>query len=188
MTVLFERTIRSGDLEYRILADLDDAAISEERLRLTIEGAVRPMPDGTWAEEAIELIVDLVQSFVEIRVNERTIATIPLTLPVPDDTDFLGNGSDVVADDVILDGALGPSAIETIIHLFPTDPFLGCIVKGAISTTVGQTIRCWRTTPPDEPVSQRLGDIRSCLREHGLRMALTFMYRAGRCTLLGGIG
>ena len=107
---------------------------------------------------------------------------------VQDAADFLGNDIDVAADDGSFESALGTSGVEEIIHLFPADPFLGCIVKSAVSTVVGQTIRCWRTTPREAPVTQRVRDIGGCLREYGLRMALTFMYRAGRCALLAGLG
>lgn len=188
MAVLLERTIRSRDLEYRVVADLDDAAIMDNLLRVTIQGSVRRLPDGPWLEETLELTVDVERSIVEVRARDRVIGTIPLTLPLSDVADFLGNDIDVAADDGMLEGALGPSGVEEIIHLFPADPFLGCIVKGAVSTIVGQTIRCWRTTRREAPVTQRVRDIGGCLREYGLRMALTFVYRAGRCALLAGLG
>lgn len=187
MAILFERTIRSKDLEYRVIAGLDDAAIMEDQLRLSVAGSVRHLPNGEWREETIDLLVDLGRSVIEVRVRDRPIATVPLTSPLPDITDFLGNGSDISADDMILDGELGTAAIEELIHLIPTDPFFGCIVKGAISTAIGQTIRCWRTTRREAPISQRIRDIGGCLREYGLRMALTFMYRVGRCAAFAGL-
>lgn len=187
MAILFERTIRNNDLEYRVIADLDDAAIMNDQLRLSVAGSVRQLPDGEWRKETIELLGDFGRSVIELRVRNRPIATVPLTLPLPDITDFLGNGSDISADDMILDQALEPAVIEELIHLIPTDPLFGCLVKGAISTTIGQTIRCWRTTRREAPISQRIRDIAGCLREYGLRMALTFMYRVGRCVALAGL-
>jgi len=189
MAVLFERTIPSRDREYRVVADLDDAAIMDDQLRMAVKGAVRQLPDGAWQEETIELTVDLGRSVIEVRVRGSggIVATVPLNLPLPDVADFYGNGSDIAADDVIIDGALGPSAIEQIIQLIPVDPFFGCIIKGAISTAIGQTIRCWRTTRREAPAAQRVRDVGGCLREYGVRMALTFMYRVGRCTLSAGL-
>lgn len=189
MAILFERSIRYRDLEYQVVAELDDAAIMNNELRLTVQAAVRKLPDGPSVKETLELAVDVERSLVEIRrEGGKVIATIPLTLPLPDSTDFAGNDIDVAADDRIFEDALGTSAAEELIHLIPTDPFLGCIVKGAVSTVVGQTIRCWRMTARDAPLNQRVRDIAGCLREYGLRMALTFMYRAGRCSLMGGVG
>jgi hypothetical protein len=189
MAILFERTIRYRDLEYRVVAELDDAAMMNDLLRLTVQGAVRKLPDGPWAQQTLELVVDVARSLVEIRrEGGKVIATIPLTLPLPDSTDFAGNDIDVLADDKLFDGALGTSAAEELIHLIPTDPFFGCIVKGAVSTVVGQTIRCWRSTARNAPLNQRVRDIAGCLREYGLRMALTFLYRAGRCSLMAGMG
>ena len=188
MAILFERLIRHRGTEYRIVADLDDAAIGDGALRVTIQASVRSLPDGPWLEEALDLVVDLTRSLVEVVVKGRVIATVPFTLPLADSADFLGNDIDVIVDDGVIEHAMGAHGIEALIHLIPADPFIGCIVKSAVSTAIGQIIRCWRSAPKGGPMSQLTHDIGSCLREHGLRMALTFLYRAGRCAVLVGMG
>ncbi|MCS6306304.1 MAG: hypothetical protein H8K07_21975 [Nitrospira sp.] len=184
MAGLFERTIRTNDLEYRVVANFDDAAIMDNRLRLLVVGSVRKLSSGDWYEETIELVGNFERSVIELRVRGMPIAMVPLNVPLPDINDFLGNGSDLSVDDTHIDSALGTTAIETLIHLVPTDPFLGCIIKGAVSTVVGQTIRCWRTMPTEGRIQQRIRSIGNCLREYGMRMTLTFMYRAGRCAVV----
>ena len=188
MATLFERTIRRGELEYRITTDFDDAAIMDNEFRVTIEGAVRRLPAGTWRPVTLELVGNMERALIEVYAEERLIGTIHLDLPIEEAKDLLGNGLDIEATDEIIEEELGPLAIEEIIHLIPGDPFLGCLLKGALSTVVGQTIRCWRKSSTDLAVAERIGEIGGCLREYGLRMALTFMYRAGRCTLLIGLG
>lgn len=135
----------------------------------------------------MDLAADFARSVVEVVVKGQVIATVPLELPLDDVVDFLGNDIDVLADDGVIEHAIGAYGIEELIHLIPTDPFLGCIVKSAVSTTIGQIIRCWRTAPKGDSISQLARDIGSCLPEYGLRMAFTFLYRAGRCAVLVGL-
>jgi hypothetical protein len=187
MAGLFERTITHRGVEYKIAADLDDAAIMEDKLVATVQASVRRLPDEVWLKETVELAVDFAQSVVEVKVRGRVIATVPLTLPIPDSSDLLGGDIDIVADDHLFDHAIGPVAVEELIHLIPTDPLFGCFVKGAVSTVVGQIIRCWRTRQRT-PLRQLIRDIGGCLREHSPRMALTFMFRVGRCVALLGMG
>lgn len=188
MSIFFERTVRQGNREYRIAADLDDAAIVDDALRIAIQAAVRDVPDGNWVEESVELVVSVRLSNVQVSVHGQVVATVPLNLPLDDVTDFLGNGLDILKDDGLIEHAIGPAGIEQLIHLIPADPLFGCIVKSAVSTVVGQTIRCWRASSNAKAFRDRIRDIGSCLREYGLRMALTFMYRAGRCAVLAGMG
>ena len=188
MAILFERLIRHRSTEYRVAADLDDAAIVRGALRVTVLAAVRSLPDGPWLEETLDLVVDLTRSVVEVVVNGAVIATVPFTLPLADSVDFLGNDIDVVLDDGVIEHALGAHGIEALIHLMPADPFIGCLVKSAVSTAIGQIIRCWRSARKGGPIAELARDIGGCLREHSLRMALTFLYRAGRCAVLVGLG
>lgn len=186
MTMLFERTISHAGREYRIIADFDDALLMEDTFRIAVRAAVRTPPDEGWQEETVEIAVNLRLSYAQVLIRGQEIATVPLDLPLDDVSDFSGNGLDIPKDDVTIEDALGASGVERLIHLVPADPFLGCIVKSAVSTLIGQTIRCWRSVPRSESFRQMIGDTGSCLREYGLRMTMVFMYRAGRCAVLGG--
>lgn len=186
MAILFERTIPHGDREYRVAADLDDAAIMEDTLRIAIEAAVRQLPNGEWFTESVELLVSLRESSVQVLLHGKSIATVRLNLPIDDVSDFLGNGLDILKDGRLIENEIGSAGIEDLIHMIPADPLFGCIVKSTVSTLIGQTIRCWQSTSNASSLRNRVRDIGGCLREHGVRMALTFMYRAGRCAALAG--
>lgn len=74
--------------------------------------------------------------------------------------------------------------VEFVIQAIPTDPFLGCIIKSATSTLVGQVIRCWEGKGQDiiyKSLVDRGRNIPECVGKHARRLGLVFMYRIGRC-------
>ena len=149
-----------------------------------IRAGVRNAAADIWIDTTLRGEIRLFDRVIVLSHEGREIARLSLDLPLPDEADAAGPDIDI-EDDGVIDEAIGGYGIEEIIHLVPADPFLGCIIKGAASTAIGQIIRCWRPnrySPPGELVRQ----IRSCLRDHWRRMSWTFIYRAGRCTLLGG--
>jgi hypothetical protein len=187
MAVLFERTIPYRGLEYKVSADLDDAAMMDDKLVVTVKASVRRPPDTARLQESLDLVVNIVGASIEVKARGRLIATVPLTLPFTKAADLFGNDIDIIVDDQAIEQIIGPVGIEELIHLVPADPLLGCLLKGALSTVVGQTIRCWASTPREGTFSQRVHNVGGCLREYGLRMALTFMFRVGRCMAFLGM-
>lgn len=186
MVTLFEQTIRHGDTEYHVAADLDDAAIVDGSLSVTVKARVRSLPEGPWFDVEVELSADFSNLLVEVKVGDRVIATVPLHLPLAKAANAVLNDIDILADAGVIEHAIGAYGIETLIHIIPTDPFLGCLIKSAVSTTIGQIIRCWGSTEKGLPISRLANSIGGCLRDYSVRMALTFMYRAGRCSILLG--
>ncbi|HEV7680920.1 MAG TPA: hypothetical protein VGO68_02270 [Pyrinomonadaceae bacterium] len=186
MVTLFERTIRHGNTEYYVGTDLDDAAIVDGSLRVSVQARVRRFPEGPWLEAKVDLVADFSNSLVEVRIDDRVIATVPLHLPLEEAADAVLNEIDILADAGMIERAIGTYGIEELIHIIPTDPFLGCLIKSAVSTTIGQVIRCWGSTERGLSFSSMAKSIGACLREHSLRMAFTFIYRAGRCSILLG--
>jgi hypothetical protein len=201
---IFEKTIRHGDVEYKVEFDFDDEAIMENSATFEINASFRPISanndeDG-WTEISIKGEVNWEKREFVLSYEGQVIGKMPLDLLVPE-SDPLGTTLDITQEDNIL----GPHfqetakaingiakdhvshAIEKGIHLLPTDPFLGCIIKGAASTAIGQIIRCWqknREVRPYKALARRVG---SCLRDHATGMLLTFMWRTGRCVLLAGL-
>ncbi len=86
------------------------------------------------------------------------------------------------------DGAA--TAFETIMEHIPVaDPLLGCLLKGAISASVGQTIRCYQElTPEDEGVRQKLRSIAKCLGQNVWGIFRKATVRSLKCMATGGLG
>jgi hypothetical protein len=83
------------------------------------------------------------------------------------------------AEEAAIDDALAATA-ERLLGLVPADALIGCLIKGAVTTLVGQLLRCWAAIDHDN-LGQVLGDMRGCLSQHGWRMLWTFGTRWLRC-------
>lgn len=198
---IFEKTIRHGTIEYKVEFDFDDEAIMENSAKFEINASFRPISidkeEHKWTEISIEGDVNWEERVFILSYDGRQIGRIPLDLPVPE-SDPLGSTLDIIQEDRVLgphfqetanaiNGIALAHAIETGIHFLPTDPFLGCIIKGAASTAIGQIIRCWQKHQNIRPYRALAGRIGSCLRDHATGMLLTFMWRTGRCIMFAGL-
>ncbi len=186
---MFYKIITHGTRQYKIEATLDDAALMNDEASIDIVASVRRKFDnrwGEWEDSNISLKVNPREQVVEIHHDGKLIGKISLNSKVPEAEDFEGNDLDIEAEDQALEEAFEYVALEEIIQALPVpDPILGCLIKGAVSTVVGQTIRCWRNAREyEENFAQLARNIGGCLREYGIRMAITFAYRAGKCAAM----
>lgn len=201
---IFEKTIRHGKIEYKVEFDFDEEAIMENSATFEINASFRQIPanndeDG-WTKISIKGEVDWEERVFILSYEGQQIGKMPLDLLLPE-SDPLGSTLDIAQEDKVLDPHFHETAnaingiannhvshaIERGIHFLPADPFLGCIIKGAASTAIGQIIRCWqknREVRPYKALARRIG---SCLRDHATGMLLTFMWRTGRCVLFAGL-
>lgn len=186
---MFYKIITHGNCQYKIEATLDDAALMDDEASIDIIASVRRKVGNVWRDwedSNITLKVNLREQVVEVHHDGKVIGKIPLNSEVPDAESFEGHDLDIEAEDQALEQAFEHVALEEIIQAMPVpDPILGCLIKGAVSTVVGQTIRCWRSARDyKENFAQMARSIAGCLREYGIRMAITFAYRAGKCAVM----
>ncbi len=188
MAEIFQRIIRHKGREYRIEVDFDDAAITQDSAPFEIRAAFRDLGQKDWNEISLTIDLRYAEGVLVVRQGEREIGRIPLDLALAPAEEPTGTDIDIDADSALIEDALGAKAVEELIHLIPSDPIFGCIVKSAVSTAVGQIIRCWRQVGKAENFKDKAYRVGACLRDYGARMALTFMWRAGRCAATLGMG
>lgn len=176
--------IKRGDSEYEIDIDFKDAAIMEEQIEFEITARSRSLPDGDWLESSasVRMVfeefgpVALVQigDSEEIRIN---LAQVDMGLY----TSF------EEAWQKVLDACDG-NALEQAIQAIPGDPVLGCLIKAGISTTVGQTMRCYNECSGVEALRRRIRATIKCLGDNFVGMIFTATTRAFKCMILLGLG
>ena len=80
--------------------------------------------------------------------------------------------------------------VEDIIDSIPTDPLLGCFIKGGVSATLGQIIECWAKIRPKMPDARAIDLGRAmaeCLGHNALRTLGRAAWRIGRCMIRLGL-
>jgi hypothetical protein len=194
MATLVKRQIRRGSTEYRIEISLDYEALLQSEIHTSVTGAVRRVGDEKWDEVTYDIDVDLKAKQVVVKYGDKTVATFPLGLSLPESPDPDGEDIDIEVDDGIIDGAiqvahsLDLSVAEHLLQALPVpDPFLGCLLKSAITTTVGQIIRCWNSQKIRKPLKYLASQMAECLGAHKWAMFATFMARSGRCMVFCGL-
>jgi hypothetical protein len=186
MESIFQRTIRKDGRDYRVDFSFDDEAIMDEAAGFEITAGVKAATSDHWTEVTLRVEVRLASEIIVLSHNDRELARLRLRLPLDEGADFSGEDVDIDRDAGAIEQEIGTHVLEEIIHLIPADPFLGCLIKGAVSTAVGQIIRCWNRVSDTRPYRELAHRIVSCLRDFRSRMLFTFMWRAGRCAALGG--
>lgn len=200
MDSFFKRIIRKGHEEYRIEIGFDDNAIMDNSAKFEIEAERRTLPDGNFEKVILEIDVQFERNQIVIsnKAPQKVLATLSLDTYLEEPGDFEGNGIDLDDEEKHIFDSFSDEAgepleagiAETMIGSIPTDPFLGCLIKGAVSTLVGQIIRCWNNMRLRSALSsfrEKARDIYGCLREYAPRMLFTFMYRSGKCVVTCGL-
>jgi hypothetical protein len=161
---VFETTIRLGRREYRVEAVLDDEPKGDS-VALEFVGKVREGADGQWQEARLRGTFNLQSGTVGIEVP--------------------GDIVDFAADEIMADGI--EHIIEVIqgsIKLIPTtDPILGCLIKGAASSVIVHTVRCWYEHQNVVPRMTQVRAIGECLIRNGKHILGTFGLGFGKCLL-----
>ena len=171
---LFRHSIKTAEAEYRLIAS--NPFLDDRGLHVRVRGSFRRLPDGRWERVEVGVRLDLVEAKVELLVDGEPIGSIPL--------ESIADEAAQVAEDVA--GAfLGEKVAEELaaelIQRIPTDPFVGCLIKSAVSTLVSKILGCWAATPHDQPITQIARAIAGCLRQFGWRIIGVFLRRLGPC-------
>ncbi|WP_152527671.1 MULTISPECIES: hypothetical protein [unclassified Afipia] len=177
---------------YSLEMDLDDAAMMEDAVSVAITGKKEYAVTKTTI--SVEFSVTLETSEkpkpwkIVIRHGDMVVGTIPLPeFGPPEDVAY-----DALPDEAwnhLSDLVDNPNALEHAIAAIPAgDPILGCLIKAAVSTSVGQILRCYkehRESPDWRAVTRK---VLRCLGAHSARMLMTAIWRTGKCAVLAGFG
>ena len=196
MKKLLSRTFIRQGKEYRVEISLDVEAL-ESKLSVAVTGAVRNQGDEEWDEVTYSAELDTEGEQIVVKYGDDDIASIPLHLPLSasDDPDL--QDAELEAEHSLIDSLLDasrflkepPVGVETILEALPApDPFLGCLLKGAVVTVAGQIIRCWKSLDRRRPISYVMSHMSDCFQGHTWNMVTSFMWRSGRCMVLFGFG
>jgi hypothetical protein len=164
---VFEATFAFGGREYRVEASLEDVP-SGDRIELEFIGAVRVSPEAPWEETRLTGTLDLETGKVAVELAEGAVEFAA--------EEILDAGVDAIID-----------LIQGSIHLVPSiDPVLGCLIKGAASSVIVQTVKCWYGRREVRPRWNQVRAITDCVLDHGMDMLKSFGLGVGRCLLFLG--
>lgn len=168
--------------------------IAALRNDLKIEIAARSVSINGQGAEAINvtLTLDLEAQQIVIEVEGEELGRISLDargVAEADDMDDIGDTVWGVLQAHLLEGDGPATGFEQIMEQIPVgDPFLGCLIKGAISASVGQAIRCYqKMTPAEEGVRQKLRFIAQCMGKNVWGIFGRATARSLKCMARGGL-
>lgn len=183
MPSLTSYRIAHGEYEYELDLDFKDEAIMRNAVEFDIVARRRPRTGGEWEQVTVTISFSFEEERAYLSVSGEAIGEYKLAaIDLP---------ADVLAEEAwahVLKAYDG-IPLEEAIHLIPTDPFFGCLIKAGISTTLGQAVRCYRETA--EAAGTAIERIRAtirCLGDNLLGMLTTATIRTLRCMVLGGLG
>lgn len=182
MPKIASHRITSGDHEYELDIDLKDAAIMQNRVEFEVAARRRHLREDAWEQESVTLRFDFEERVAQVLYRGEEIGRIDLSrIDLPEDMPAEAAWS-MIAD------AWDGSPIEQMIQMIPGDPVVGCLLKAGISTTVGQTIRCYGQAAGARSFRERIKETLRCLGQNTIRMILTATARTLRCMVLLGLG
>ena len=174
--------IAKDDFEYELDIDFKDAAIMENKISLDVSARKRAVNETDWQEVTVNIAFNFETGHAVVSTEGEKIGEIDLSkIDIPDHA-FAEQAWDAIAN------AYSGSAIEDAIQAIPSDPVFGCLVKAGISTTVGQTMNCYNSTPQTSALSQRVRETILCLGQNSNWMVLTASARTVRCMVMAGLG
>lgn len=197
MITLLEHRLRHDAIDYRFTVRFDDEAIMDNKGKIRLLAETKKQGDDGWTSLEVDFEYDPEKNQIELSSEGKHLGYIKLDeLPdnlmsrlqdAPDGDDF-DTESEIENIESLLDtGEIGAQLTEKIVERFPTDPIIGCLIKGAASTILGQLIRCWYPVRETRPYSELLHQIRECLQGTAFRMLGTFIWRTGWCAARMGL-
>ena len=197
MARFLSRQFRHHDRIYHLDLNIDRIAALREELSITITARSYSLEDERMVTVEAVLTVDVANNAIVIEIEGEELGRIPLDSIDVAQADAADDGAediertawDALAENLTCGGD-NPVAttVEAIIEAIPTgDPLLGCLLKGAISASVGQIIRCHgEIAPHEDRLRQKLRSIARCLGVHGWEILGRATARSLRCMMRGG--
>ncbi len=174
---------------YEVKIAVGDIGLAAEILSFELEATVYDNETGEDHTETVGLELDFNESKGRISIRDEEAYEFSLrgfNVEVDPET---GNeiipgmdGHSEVKDTVFdrVQEVIG-NPIERLIQSTPVpDPFIGCMIKGVVSSIVGQAMACNKMVDNNADAG-RLRQIWRCLREHAGGMGLRALWRTARC-------
>src|ERR1051325_8342835 len=176
---------REPDFEYELALDFKEAAIMKDQLEIEVIGKRRPIGESKWEQVSLILRYDAPGQSILVLAGEKELGCCGLEKYIEMARGPIESGLQELGEAAggLLGETLSYSFEEMISGISVPDPVLGCLLKGAVSTVVGQTIRCYNGAKKKEhPIRSTL----RCLLEYSPRMGLVATGRALRCAMTFG--
>jgi hypothetical protein len=193
--MLFSVTSRTGYL-YELSIELDNAHFEDNAFAINILAMCHP-PERFRADNYEPAIVP---AQVEIRplegmalvrigkeVLEINLSELAAGLPDGpsdlDPMDFLPEAAGRLASWV-------DRSLELLDAVPAGDPFLGCLIKGGITASLGQAVRCYRDARAGQDEAAEESLLRTmfrCMRQNGLKILGNAATRAAKCAVTLGV-
>ena len=210
-------TIQGEDgFDYALALDFDDSAIMEDSFRMVVRALKFEAGDRSSDRRPIATLkasvsINPFEGCAEITLGENTYSVDLASAPLPPpeainlDRPYLNSIAEPVGDSVRYLG----HAIENLVDALPSpDPFMGCMIKGGLSASIGQAVECytdlvkaerrdavereedrdwWERKRLPQPRRPSLKRMFRCMRRNGLNILGSAAKRAGRCALTLGL-
>ena len=197
---------RGGD-EYQLDLDLNDEAIMRNHVEFVVAGTVRKGASGRTIHAQFTVRLNVPDNRIEVIHQDQIVGTIYLARP------DINQVADVDEPETLqlrehIDNTWericafleegGRESIERIIDNIPAvDPVFGCLIRAALSTAIGQLLKCYaQDRPIEEDLRHREGEINrrrqamrvlECLKNNLLAIGSRFAMRFWKCFAFGGI-
>lgn len=174
--------ITRGDAQYELDLGFNDSAIMEERVEFEITARSRRSDKTEWEEHTATVSFELgdgralaivnIEGHGSFEVDLSEIDISPYT-PFEDAWEMIKN-------------ACEGDAIEQAILAIPGDPVIGCLIKAGVSTSIGQTMSCYREAEYAKSTRMRIKRTIECLGDNLLSMVFTATARTLKCMVMLG--
>jgi hypothetical protein len=184
---------------YEIELSIDRLAALRNSLSVEIVARRRSSDDAAGQEISATVTLDMEGHRLMLEMEGEEVGAIPLDGnlvseadldEVPDAAEgFTGRAWAAVRDNLLSDDGTPAGTVEEIIQALPVfDPVLGCLLKGGISATAGQIIRCYEEADFVDQMTQRLRLTAYCLGRNAWGVLARASWRAARCMATLGLG
>lgn len=175
---------------YQLEIPLEGLEPNETGFNVATTASVHSLDDGR-VLESVQIDIEANFETRELKLSHEGQVIGILHLNMGADVDRAADqaDSDINWLALIQDFNSGSTA-EQIIDAIPTDPLLGCFIKGGVSATLGQIIQCWARIRPEMPdaAAYDLGrEMIGCLGRNSIRTLGRAAWRIGRCMIRLGL-
>lgn len=175
-----------GQYDYEIEIGLDDAALMDNALEFEVVARRSWRGEHPHVEVPAKVSVDLASMTATVRIADQEIGKIdlaaleiPEALPAEDAWNRLKAAWEYH----------GAEPLEEALQAIPVpDPVFGCLLKAGLTTTLGQTMKCYDQVKGASGGFRRVRRVFVCLAENGVGMIWTATSRSLRCMAMLGFG
>ena len=197
MQIISDHEIRFGGYLYSIYFSYDEEQSGIQRSTFSVTAQRKCLSSINVEKISISIKIDNIDRCFYLRFGNDEIGTISFdsleaiehSLELEEsDADDAATQMDEFETLVgsLNDGKIEAAIAEKVVEHFPGDPIIGCLVKGAVSAVLGQTIRCWYANRNHAETMRVIGAIYECLKGNSFKIARNFIFGSGKCIIRVG--